>query len=141
MGAHLHSGSYHFEVGVDSVYPDSSGPFMVPVGEVGQVVPLPVSMGVPWCQPTILQSPLVQKLLHTGSSLCSVVGGFEEAPCGGSGGGLCGVEVSSQDDPGAVFLMKHGISRSGCGYGFLEAVGEVGCDQPHYLFLPGHLYL
>ena len=125
MFVYLHCGSNHFEVGVDSVYPDSSGPFMVPVGEVGQVVPLPVPMGVPWCQPTVLQSPLVQKLLHTVSSLCSVVGGIKEAPCGVSGGGLRGVEVSSQDDPGAVFLTKHGVHRSGCGYGFLKAV-EIG---------------
>ena len=43
---HFQGCSDNVKVQVDSVYPDSPGPFMVPVREVGDVVSLPNPVGV-----------------------------------------------------------------------------------------------
>ena len=49
--------------------------------------------------------------------------------------------VSGQDNPGAMFLAKHGVHCFCSGDSFLQVVGEVGCDQPYSFLLPCHLYL
>ena len=72
---HFQGCSYYVKVQVDSVYPDPPGPFMVPVCEVGEIVSLPISLGVLGVKPAILESPFVKELLHTSSSICPVLGG------------------------------------------------------------------
>ena len=52
------------------------GPIIVPVREVGEVVSLSVPVGVLGVKPAILKSPFVKELLHTCSSICSVLEGI-----------------------------------------------------------------
>ena len=72
---HFQGCSNYVKVQVDSVHPDPPGPFMVPVCEVGEVVSLPISVGVLGVKPAVLKSPFVEELLHTCSFICSVLGG------------------------------------------------------------------
>ena len=64
---HFQGCSDYVEVQVDSVYPDPPGPFMVPVCEVGEVVSLPIPVGVLGVKPAVLK----YVNLHLSRSCCT----------------------------------------------------------------------